>query len=71
MLYNIVDNNALCFRKRRALRSPQAPIPVVLDLDAEETPRKGHFTILNVSILCLFAFMCSLFNHVMFFSNDR
>ncbi|KAG4395956.1 hypothetical protein AAZX31_19G074100 [Glycine max] len=24
----------------RALRSPQAPIPVVLDLDAEETPRK-------------------------------
>ncbi|KAL2965422.1 hypothetical protein AAZX31_16G059600 [Glycine max] len=27
------------FRKRRAQRSPQAPIPVVLDLDAEETPK--------------------------------
>ncbi|CAJ1784888.1 unnamed protein product [Sphenostylis stenocarpa] len=27
-------------RKRRARRTPQQPIPVILDLDSEETPRK-------------------------------
>lgn len=55
------------FRKRRAQRSPQAPIPVVLDLDAEETPKIGHFIILDVSILCLFAFMRFLFTLFFFY----
>lgn len=48
------------FRKRNARRTLQKPIPVILDLDAEETPVKGHFIILKGSVLCLFAFLCSL-----------
>jgi len=51
------------FRIRRARRTSQQPIPVILDLDAEETPKKGNFIrSLNFIVVCFLVFSCVVTN---------